>query len=174
MFAAMAIARPSPSLALIAAATSRHGSTWRPLDNGAADAARRAGNSRFPGEVKERHGAALSIALYLFCSRAYSHCGKPAKRRGCAMTAVNSVTDLSRAGEIAVVAINSPPVNALSADVRNELRDGVAKAAADPEVKAIVVICAGRTFIAGADIAEFGKPPKGATLPELQGVLEGG
>ena len=50
----------------------------------------------------------------------------------------------------------------------------VAKAAAAPEVKAIVVICAGRTFIAGADIAEFGKPPKGATLPELQGVLEGG
>ena len=96
------------------------------------------------------------------------------KRRGCAMTAVNSVTDLSRAGEIAVVTINSPPVNALSADVRNGLRDGVAKAAADPEVKAIVVICAGRTFIAGADIAEFGKPPKGATLPELQSVLEGG
>ncbi|HEX8809164.1 MAG TPA: 3-hydroxyacyl-CoA dehydrogenase NAD-binding domain-containing protein [Xanthobacteraceae bacterium] len=90
------------------------------------------------------------------------------------MTAVNSVTDLSRAGEIAVVTIDSPPVNALSADVRNGLRDGVAKAAADPEVKAIVVICAGRTFIAGADIAEFGKPPKGATLPELQGVLEGG
>ena len=90
------------------------------------------------------------------------------------MTAVNSVTDLSRAGEIAVVTINSPPVNALSADVRNGLHDGVAKAAAAPEVKAIVVICAGRTFIAGADIAEFGKPPKGATLPELQGVLEGG
>ena len=90
------------------------------------------------------------------------------------MTAVNSVTDLSRAGEIAVVTINSPPVNALSADVRNGLRDGVAKAAAAPEVKAIVVICAGRTFIAGADIAEFGKPPRGATLLELQGVLEGG
>jgi 3-hydroxyacyl-CoA dehydrogenase len=90
------------------------------------------------------------------------------------MTAVNSVTDLSRAGEIAVVTIGSPPVNALSADVRNGLRDGVAKAAADPEVSAIVVICAGRTFIAGADIAELGKPPKGATLPELQGVLEGG
>jgi 3-hydroxyacyl-CoA dehydrogenase len=90
------------------------------------------------------------------------------------MTAVNSVTDLSRAGEIAVVTIDSPPVNALSADVRNGLRDGVTKAAADPEVSAIVVICAGRTFIAGADIAEFGKPPKGATLPELQGVLEGG
>ena len=58
------------------------------------------------------------------------------------MTAVNSVSDLTRAGEIAVITINSPPVNALSADVRNGLRDGIAKAAADPEVKAIVVICA--------------------------------
>ena len=90
------------------------------------------------------------------------------------MTAINAVTDLSREGDIAVVTINSPPVNALSADVRNGLRDGVGQAAADPAVKATVVICAGRTFIAGADIAEFGKPPKGATLPELQSTLEGG
>ena len=90
------------------------------------------------------------------------------------MAAVNTVTDLTREGDIAVITINSPPVNALSADVRNGLRDGVSQAAADPAVKAIVVICAGRTFVAGADIAEFGKPPKGATLPELQTSLEGG
>ncbi|MGP8267561.1 MAG: 3-hydroxyacyl-CoA dehydrogenase NAD-binding domain-containing protein [Beijerinckiaceae bacterium] len=90
------------------------------------------------------------------------------------MTAVNSVTDLTREGDIAVLTIDSPPVNALSADVRNGLRDGVEQAVADPAVKAIVVICAGRTFIAGADIAEFGKPTKGATLPELQSALEDG
>jgi 3-hydroxyacyl-CoA dehydrogenase len=90
------------------------------------------------------------------------------------MGAINAVTDLTREGDIAVVTINSPPVNALSADVRNGLRDGVGQAAADPAVKAIVVICAGRTFIAGADISEFGKPPKGATLTELQSTLEGG
>jgi 3-hydroxyacyl-CoA dehydrogenase len=90
------------------------------------------------------------------------------------MTAVNSVTDLTREGDIAVLMIDSPPVNALSADVRDGLRDGVGHALADPALKAIVVICAGRTFIAGADIAEFGKPAKGATLPELQGALEGG
>jgi 3-hydroxyacyl-CoA dehydrogenase len=89
------------------------------------------------------------------------------------MTAINAVTDLTREGDIAVLTIDSPPVNALSADVRNGLRDGVTQAAADPAVKAIVVTCAGRTFIAGADIAEFGKPPKGATLPELQATLEG-
>ena len=90
------------------------------------------------------------------------------------MSAINPVTDLTREGDIAVITINSPPVNALSADVRNGLRDGVQQATADAAVRAIVVICAGRTFIAGADISEFGKPAKGATLPELQAALEGG
>jgi Enoyl-CoA hydratase/carnithine racemase len=89
------------------------------------------------------------------------------------MTAINAVTDLTREGDIAVLTINSPPVNALSADVRNGLRDGARQAAADPAVKAIVLICAGRTFIAGADISEFGKPSQGATLPEIQSALEG-
>ncbi len=89
------------------------------------------------------------------------------------MTAINSVTDLTREGDIAVLTINSPPVNALSAEVRNGLRDGAQQAAADPAVKAIVLICAGRTFIAGADIAEFGKPQTGATLPDIQHALEG-
>jgi 3-hydroxyacyl-CoA dehydrogenase len=89
------------------------------------------------------------------------------------MTAINAVADLTREGDIAVLTIDSPPVNALSADVRNGLRDGARQAAADPAVKAIVVICGGRTFIAGADISEFGKPPKGATLAELQDALEG-
>ena len=89
------------------------------------------------------------------------------------MTAINAVTDLTREGDIAVLTINSPPVNALSAQVRDGLRDGAVQAAADPAVKAIVLICAGRTFIAGADISEFGKPSQGATLPEIQGALEG-
>ena len=72
-----------------------------------------------------------------------------------------------------MLTLNSPPVNALSADVRDGLRDGARQAAADPAVKAIVLICAGRTFIAGADISEFGKPSQGATLPEIQDALEG-
>jgi 3-hydroxyacyl-CoA dehydrogenase len=88
------------------------------------------------------------------------------------MAAINAVTDLTREGDIAVLTINSPPVNALSADVRSGLRDGAQQAAADPAVKAIVLICGGRTFIAGADIAEFGKPSKGATVPEIQNALE--
>ena len=90
------------------------------------------------------------------------------------MAAINAVTDLTREGDIAVLTINSPPVNALSADVRTGLRDGIGQVMADPAVKAIVLICAGRTFIAGADIAEFGKPPKGAPLTESQAAIEGG
>ena len=89
------------------------------------------------------------------------------------MAAINSVTELTREGDIAVLTIDSPPVNALSEDVRNGLRDGARQAAADPAVKAIVLICAGRTFIAGADISEFGKPSKEATVPEIQAALEG-
>ena len=89
------------------------------------------------------------------------------------MAAINSVTDLARDGDIAVLTISSPPVNALSADVRDGLFEGATAAGADPAVKALVVICAGRTFIAGADIAEFGKPFRGRTMKEIEAVLEG-
>ena len=74
------------------------------------------------------------------------------------MAAINPAADLSIEGDVAVVTINSPPVNALSQAVREGLKRGVEAAEADGAVKAIVVICAGRTFIAGADITEFGKP----------------
>ena len=88
------------------------------------------------------------------------------------MAAINSVADLTLEGDIAVLTIKSPPVNALSAKVREGLRDGMRAAAADPAAKAVVLICAGRTFIAGADISEFGKPFSGATLPEAQAAIE--
>jgi 3-hydroxyacyl-CoA dehydrogenase len=88
------------------------------------------------------------------------------------MTAVNSVTDLAVEGDIAVLTLNSPPVNALSAGVRDGLALGVNQAMADPAVKAIVLICEGRTFIAGADITEFGGAMKGASLLEVQNTIE--
>ena len=88
------------------------------------------------------------------------------------MTAINEVVDLVIEGDIAVLTLNSPPVNALSARVRQGLRDGVRAAVAAPEAKAIVLICSGRTFIAGADISEFGKPIAGVDLPEAQGAIE--
>ncbi len=88
------------------------------------------------------------------------------------MTAINPVTDLSKDGDIAVVTLNSPPVNALSANVRDGLVEGFRQAKADPSVKAIVLICDGRTFIAGADISEFGGQMKGASLFDVQKEIE--
>ena len=75
------------------------------------------------------------------------------------MTAINDVTTLEKEGGIAVVTLNSPPVNALSAPVREGITNGIKQAIDDPDVKAIVLICEGKTFIAGADITEFGKAP---------------
>jgi 3-hydroxyacyl-CoA dehydrogenase len=89
-----------------------------------------------------------------------------------AMTAINSVVDLRHEGDVAVVTINSPPVNALSADVRDGLAGAFAALAGDAGVKAVVLACAGRTFIAGADISEFGKPQRGAALHAVQDAIE--
>ncbi len=85
------------------------------------------------------------------------------------MTAISKSVDLERRGRVAVLTVNNPPVNALSQHVRQGLADGLKAAGADPEAKAIVIVCAGRTFIAGADITEFGKPP---TEPSLHAVLD--
>ena len=85
---------------------------------------------------------------------------------------VNDVTRYEVEGRIAVVTLDSPPVNALSAGVRQGIAAGVARAEGDPAVGAIVLMCAGRTFFAGADITEFGKPPVEPTLRHLQLVVE--
>ncbi|MEX6725402.1 3-hydroxyacyl-CoA dehydrogenase NAD-binding domain-containing protein [Parapedomonas caeni] len=71
---------------------------------------------------------------------------------------------------IAIVTIDSPPVNALSQAVRQGITDGFQQAWARDDVQAIVLICGGRTFFAGADISEFGKPLQG---PDLLSVLDG-
>src|SRR5690348_3810424 len=65
---------------------------------------------------------------------------------------------LERAGEIAVIEIDNPPVNALSHAVRAALASRLDEAMADDAIKAAVIVCAGRTFVAGADINELGKP----------------
>jgi len=88
------------------------------------------------------------------------------------MTAINSVTDLSMDGDVAVITLNSPPVNALSANVREGLFEGFKAATADPAAKAIVLICEGRTFIAGADITEFGGASRGPSLFDVQEMME--
>jgi 3-hydroxyacyl-CoA dehydrogenase len=88
------------------------------------------------------------------------------------MAAINSVVDFSIEGEVGLVTINSPPVNALSQPVREGLKRGVEAAEANGAVKAIIIICDGRTFIAGADISEFGKPPTRPYLPEALDAME--
>ncbi len=88
------------------------------------------------------------------------------------MAAINEVTDLTNEGDIAVLTLNSPPVNALSANVREGIHKGIKAAIDDASVKAIVLICDGRTFIAGADITEFGGKPKGPSLFEAQAMIE--
>ncbi len=88
------------------------------------------------------------------------------------MTAITQSVDLSRRGRVAVLTVNNPPVNALSQHVRQGLRDGMRQAVADAAAQAIVIVCAGRTFIAGADITEFGKPPKEPGFHEVLGLIE--
>ncbi len=84
------------------------------------------------------------------------------------------MVNYSSSGEVAILAVDNPPVNALSPAVAEALGAALDRAAADPEVHAIVVIGAGRTFIAGADIhvledAAWGHWPVG---PGLHGLLE--
>jgi 3-hydroxyacyl-CoA dehydrogenase len=89
------------------------------------------------------------------------------------MTAVTKSVDLDRRGRVAVLTVNNPPVNALSQHVRQGLHEGVKQAIADAAVSAVVITCAGRTFIAGADITEFGKPPVAPGLHEVLDLIEG-
>jgi len=88
------------------------------------------------------------------------------------MPAINEVTNLEVNSNIAVLTLNSPPVNALSAKVREGLHVGVKQTTEDDNVKAVVLICEGRTFIAGADITEFGQAPKGPSLFEVLDMIE--
>src|SRR5690606_18338030 len=74
--------------------------------------------------------------------------------------------------EIAVVTLDNPPVNALSLHLREPLNRVLQELRDDASVAGIVLACAGRTFVAGADITEFGKPPQRPSLPDLIATLE--
>ncbi|MDB5485245.1 MAG: short chain enoyl-CoA hydratase / 3-hydroxyacyl-CoA dehydrogenase, partial [Tardiphaga sp.] len=85
---------------------------------------------------------------------------------------VSEVVTQEHHDNVAVVTIDSPPVNALSAAVRRGIFENIKTAAADPKIEAIVLTCGGRTFIAGADITEFGKPPQEPGLNEVISTIE--
>ena len=79
---------------------------------------------------------------------------------------------LQKDGEIAVITVDNPPVNALKQVVRAGLLSTLTQARDDAATRAIVLVGAGRTFIAGADITEFSKPSQPPSLPEIIGLIE--
>ncbi len=85
---------------------------------------------------------------------------------------MSDAVSFTRAGEIGVITVANPPVNALSQPVRAGLKDAVQAGLADPGVKAMVLICDGATFIAGADIREFGKPLAAPSLVPVIDTME--
>ncbi len=86
---------------------------------------------------------------------------------------MSNVVGWEKRGSVGLIMVNYPPVNALSHAVREGLIAALEGALADADVKAIVVAGAGRTFIAGADITEFGKPPKDPWLDAVIARYEG-
>ena len=85
---------------------------------------------------------------------------------------MSSVVSYEVINNVGVIKVNSPPVNALSQSVRAGILDAVNAAQKDAS-EAIILMCDGRTFIAGADITEFGKPPTAPSLPDILGAIEG-
>ena len=88
------------------------------------------------------------------------------------MGSINASVDLRRDGKIAIVRVDNPPVNALKHEVRAGLAEALRQAREDGAVKAVVIACAGRTFFAGADITEFGKPPQTPSLHDVIAAIE--
>jgi 3-hydroxyacyl-CoA dehydrogenase len=88
------------------------------------------------------------------------------------MGSINAVVDMQVDDHVAIVTVDSPPVNALSQAVRAGILEAMKQAIGDAKAKSIVLICEGKTFIAGADITEFGKPPQAPSLVEVQDTIE--
>lgn len=85
---------------------------------------------------------------------------------------MSSPVHLSRVGAVALIRVDNPPVNALGQAVRAGLLEAFSAAEADSEVRIVVLLCTGSTFIAGADIREFGKPPQAPILPDVTLAIE--
>ena len=88
------------------------------------------------------------------------------------MEQINEKISIRRDGDVAIVVSDNPPVNALGQVVRAGLVEAFARLEADDSVKAIVVACAGKTFFAGADITEFGRPRQPPTLQDAIDRIE--
>ncbi|HEV7414900.1 MAG TPA: 3-hydroxyacyl-CoA dehydrogenase NAD-binding domain-containing protein [Tianweitania sediminis] len=85
---------------------------------------------------------------------------------------MSEMVKLERSGKVGVLVVDNPPVNALGQAVRQGLLDRLAEAEANPEIDIVVILGAGRTFMAGADIREFGKPPMPPALGDVVDRIE--
>ncbi|SFL98275.1 3-hydroxyacyl-CoA dehydrogenase NAD-binding domain-containing protein [Marinobacter zhejiangensis] len=85
---------------------------------------------------------------------------------------MSEVVTYSREGAIGVITVNYPPVNALGHAVRSGLLAAVEQGQADGEAQVLLLVCEGRTFMAGADIREFGKPMQEPGLPQVIDAFE--
>ena len=88
------------------------------------------------------------------------------------MVALTSMVDYHVEEGVAVLTLDNPPVNALSQGVRQGLKDGVVKALADDSAQAVLIVCEGRTFIAGADISEFTSGPMEPNFHEVLSTMD--
>src|ERR1700681_4632585 len=84
----------------------------------------------------------------------------------------SNIVTVAVEGEIAVVTVNNPPVNTITASVREGLFAAVADIRARSGLKAVVLVCEGSTFFSGADIGEFSGPPKEAEYRNLFRQIE--
>ena len=85
---------------------------------------------------------------------------------------LTATVEYRRRGEVAAITVLNPPVNALSHSVRIGLMEALAKAGSDPEIRAMVLIGGGKTFMAGADLKEFGRPKDPPELHHVQAAME--
>ena len=88
------------------------------------------------------------------------------------ITAINDKIAIERVGDIALIRIDNPPVNATGQAVRQGLQDAVTQINAEGTARVIAIYAAGRTFVAGADIREFGKPFVPPALPDVFNIIE--
>ena len=87
-------------------------------------------------------------------------------------TAINDCISIERTGDVALICIDNPPVNATGQAVRQGLQEAVERLSAEGSARAIAIYAAGRTFVAGADIREFGKPFVPPALPDVFNIIE--
>src|SRR5688572_20700576 len=86
---------------------------------------------------------------------------------------MNPIVQLQRQDDIAVILVDNPPVNTITAAARAGMSEALATVAADPAIRAVILRCGGNNFFTGADINEFSGPPKEAEYRELWAKFEG-